>query len=69
MGNFGSGLEMYIFKVPGTESYLSGDINKDKKVDDQPDACQGPGTSTVKKKAPERKKSSSKKKKKKSSRK
>ncbi len=34
VGNFGSGLEMYIFKVPGTESYLSGDINKDKKVDE-----------------------------------
>ena len=34
VGNFGSGLEMYIFKVPGTETYLSGDINKDKKVDE-----------------------------------
>ncbi|MBQ5752505.1 MAG: DUF5110 domain-containing protein, partial [Bacteroidaceae bacterium] len=34
VGNFGSGREMYIFKVPGTESYLSGDINKDKKVDE-----------------------------------
>lgn len=33
-GNFGSGREMYIFKVPGSETYLSGDINKDKKVDD-----------------------------------
>ena len=33
VGNFGSGREMYIFKVPGTETYLSGDINKDKKVD------------------------------------
>ena len=34
VGNFGSALEMYIFKVPGTETYLSGDINKDKKVDE-----------------------------------
>ena len=34
VGNFGSGREMYIFKVPGTETYLSGDINKDKKVDE-----------------------------------
>ena len=34
VGNFGSGLEMYIFKVPGSETYLSGDMNKDKKVDE-----------------------------------
>ena len=34
VGNFGSGREMYIFKIPGTETYLSGDINKDKKVDE-----------------------------------
>jgi hypothetical protein len=34
VGNFGSALEMYIFKVPGTDTYLSGDINKDKKVDE-----------------------------------
>ena len=34
VGNFGSGREMYIFKVPGTETYISGDINKDKKVDE-----------------------------------
>ena len=34
VGNFGSGREMYIFKVPGSETYLSGDINKDKKVDE-----------------------------------
>ena len=34
VGNFGSGREMYIFKVPGTETFLSGDINKDKKVDE-----------------------------------
>lgn len=34
VGNFGSGREMYIFKVPGSDSFLSGDINKDKKVDE-----------------------------------
>ena len=34
VGNFGSGREMYIFKVAGSETYLSGDINKDKKVDE-----------------------------------
>lgn len=34
VGNFGSGREMYIFKVAGTETYLPGDINKDKKVDE-----------------------------------
>ena len=33
-GNFGSGREMYIFKVPGSETYLLGDINKDGKVDE-----------------------------------
>ena len=33
-GNFGSGREMYIFKVAGSETYLAGDINKDKKVDE-----------------------------------
>lgn len=34
VGNFGSGREMYIFKVPGSDSFLSGDINKDKKIDE-----------------------------------
>ena len=34
VGNFGSGREMYIFRVPGSEVYLPGDINKDKKVDE-----------------------------------
>ncbi|MDL2222965.1 DUF5110 domain-containing protein [Bacteroidales bacterium OttesenSCG-928-M11] len=33
VGNFGSGRELYIFKVPGTESYLPGDINNDGKID------------------------------------
>ena len=34
LGNFGSGREIYVFKVPGTPSYIPGDINKDGKVDD-----------------------------------
>ncbi len=34
VGNFGSGKELYIFKVPGTESYLPGDINHDRLVDE-----------------------------------
>ena len=34
VGNYGSGREMYIFKVPGSETFLPGDINKDKKVDE-----------------------------------
>lgn len=33
VGGFGSGMELYVFKVPGTESYLPGDINNDKLVD------------------------------------
>lgn len=33
-GNYGSGRELYVFKVPGTESYLPGDINNDGKIDD-----------------------------------
>ena len=32
-GNFGSGREMYIFKAPGTETVLQGDINHDGRVD------------------------------------
>ncbi|WP_291528535.1 TIM-barrel domain-containing protein [Bacteroides sp. UBA939] len=34
VGNYGSGKELYVFKVPGTESYLPGDINNDKLVDE-----------------------------------
>ena len=34
VGGFGSGREMYIFKVPGSESLLQGDINHDKKIDE-----------------------------------
>ncbi|SEA09578.1 Alpha-glucosidase, glycosyl hydrolase family GH31 [Arachidicoccus rhizosphaerae] len=33
VGDFGSGRELYIFKVPGSESYLPGDINNDHKID------------------------------------
>lgn len=33
VGNFGSGRELYVFKVPGTASYLQGDINNDGKID------------------------------------
>ena len=34
VGNFGSGKELYVFKVPGTESYLPGDINNDRMIDE-----------------------------------
>ena len=34
VGNFASGREMYIFKVPGTESVMQGDINRDKRIDE-----------------------------------
>ena len=33
VGGFGSGRELYVFKVPGSESYLPGDINNDHLVD------------------------------------
>lgn len=33
VGNYGAGRELYVFKVPGTESYLQGDINNDGKID------------------------------------
>ena len=33
VGGYGSGREIYVFKVPGTESYIPGDINIDGKVD------------------------------------
>ena len=33
LGNYGSGREIYVFKVPGTASYLQGDINNDGKID------------------------------------
>ncbi|MCM1109503.1 MAG: DUF5110 domain-containing protein [Clostridium sp.] len=34
VGDFGSGREMYVFKVPGSESYIPGDINHDGKIDE-----------------------------------
>ncbi len=34
VGGFGSGRELYVFKVPGTPSYIPGDINNDGKIDD-----------------------------------
>jgi hypothetical protein len=33
-GGFGSGSELYVFKVPGTKTILPGDINEDNKVDE-----------------------------------
>lgn len=33
VGGYGSGRELYVFKVPGTESYLPGDINNDHRID------------------------------------
>jgi alpha-glucosidase (family GH31 glycosyl hydrolase) len=33
VGGYGSGREIYVFKTPGTESYLPGDINNDGKID------------------------------------
>ncbi|TKC09542.1 TIM-barrel domain-containing protein [Pedobacter frigoris] len=33
VGDYGSGRELYVFKVPGTESYLPGDINNDRLID------------------------------------
>lgn len=34
VGGFGSGRELYAFKVPGTPSYIPGDINNDGKIDE-----------------------------------
>ena len=34
VGNFGSGRELYVFKVPGTKTILPGDINVDGKIDE-----------------------------------
>jgi hypothetical protein len=33
VGDYGSGRELYVFKVPGTESQLPGDINNDHRID------------------------------------
>lgn len=32
-GDYGSGRELYVFKVPGSESYIPGDINNDHLID------------------------------------
>ncbi len=34
VGGFGSGRELYVFKVPGSISYLPGDINNDRLIDE-----------------------------------
>ncbi len=34
VGNFASGSEMYVFKVPGSETFIQGDINHDKRIDE-----------------------------------
>lgn len=34
VGEYTSGRELYVFRAPGSESYLQGDINKDNKLDD-----------------------------------
>jgi len=33
VGDYGSGRELYVFKVPGTDSYRPGDINNDRLID------------------------------------
>lgn len=34
VGNYGSGRELYVFRVPGSPVYIPGDINKDGKIDE-----------------------------------
>lgn len=34
VGGFGSGRELYVFKVPGSPSFIPGDINNDGKIDE-----------------------------------
>lgn len=34
VGNFGSGQELYLFRQPGTESFIPGDINQDGRIDE-----------------------------------
>lgn len=34
VGGFGSGYQMYVFRVPGSEFYIPGDINKDGRIDE-----------------------------------
>lgn len=33
VGDYGSGREIYVFRVPGSEGYIQGDVNNDGKVD------------------------------------
>lgn len=33
VGDYGSGRELYVFRVPGSESFLLGDINNDQRID------------------------------------
>lgn len=33
VGDYGSGRELYVFRKPGTESYLPGDVNSDGRID------------------------------------
>ena len=33
-GDFGSGRELYVFRVPGSEYFIPGDINQDKRIDE-----------------------------------
>lgn len=34
VGNYGSGRELYVFRVPGSPVFLPGDVNKDNKIDE-----------------------------------
>lgn len=34
VGNFGSGRELYVYRVPGSETQMQGDINRDKRIDE-----------------------------------
>lgn len=34
VGKFGSGMQIYTFRVPGSEWYIPGDINQDKRIDE-----------------------------------
>ncbi len=34
VGDFGSGQQLYVFRVPGSEYYIPGDINQDGRIDD-----------------------------------
>lgn len=34
VGNFGSGQQLYVFRVPGSEHYVPGDLNQDGRIDE-----------------------------------